>query len=259
MRGVRFLIVLAGLLAVAAAAGAEPVVAVWYRGSPAGQPNADDLARIRARGFSWIVWPSTYDSALEELRRRATAIGLQVIVAPDLPAAEGEPVARRPGRIEFEARLLAPSSLPAEAWNAIFEDVQTLVFDPGDTEGTAGISGAWADLAVAVSRQLSANPAIFDEIEPAAALALETRPLAGVRVRLFETRRAWVVAATNTAASSTHVVARLPVDVPYAIWVSLIDGSTIAMLDQPSGPRWAFDIGPGQALVYLIDKRAAGF
>ena len=30
--------------------------------------------------------------------------------------------------------------------------------------------------------------------------------------------------------------------------------ATLAMVDEPAGPRWNFQIGPGAARVYLIDK-----
>ena len=36
---------------------AEPVVAVWYRGTPAGTPRLDDLAAIKVAGFNAIAWP----------------------------------------------------------------------------------------------------------------------------------------------------------------------------------------------------------
>ena len=239
----------------ATTAAAEPTVSVWYRGSPAGQPDSDDLARIRARGFSAITWPSAYSSGLAELRRRAATVDLQVFVAADAGAAAAEPIIRRPGRLELRVRQLDASQLPAETWKAIAEDVQTIVFDPGDAEGTAGLSLAWVDTAIQLARQVSANAAVFEELEPASPLQFETTLPSGVRVGLFETLRSWVIIATNTTASSAHVVARLPADVPYAIWVSLVDASTVAMLDQPAGPRWAFDIAAGGARVYLIDKK----
>ena len=60
--------------------------------------------------------------------------------------------------------------------------------------------------------------------------------------------------ATNTGQSRAEAEVALPPGVPYAIWVSLVDASTIAMRDRPAGARWRFEIDAGAAAVYVIDK-----
>jgi hypothetical protein len=39
-----------------------------------------------------------------------------------------------------------------------------------------------------------------------------------------------------------------------ALWVSLIDGGTMSMLRETTGPRWTAAIEPGAAMVFVIDK-----
>jgi hypothetical protein len=63
-----------------------------------------------------------------------------------------------------------------------------------------------------------------------------------------------VVISTNLSAWAAHAVARLPAGVPYALWLNLLDASTMAMLSDPKGPRWTFDLAPWAAKVYVIDK-----
>jgi hypothetical protein len=46
----------------------------------------------------------------------------------------------------------------------------------------------------------------------------------------------------------------LPARVPYAIWLSLIEGSTLAMLNEAQGPRWNVDLKPWTPAVEVIDK-----
>ena len=46
----------------------------------------------------------------------------------------------------------------------------------------------------------------------------------------------------------------LPKGVPPAEWLNLFDGTTIAMLRQPAGPRWHILLGPGDLRIYAIGK-----
>ena len=48
--------------------------------------------------------------------------------------------------------------------------------------------------------------------------------------------------------------AQLPPAIPYAMWLSLLDGSTMAMLEQRDGPKWTFDLEPWAVRIYVIDK-----
>ena len=65
------------LLAVDArpARAADPVVAVWYRGTPAGTPRQEELAVIRALGFGGIAWPAAQTSTLAALKMMAEKAG----------------------------------------------------------------------------------------------------------------------------------------------------------------------------------------
>ena len=56
-----------------------PIVAVWYRGVPAGTPRPDDLGAIRALGFTAIAWPRGDARALESVRKMAASVGLGVV------------------------------------------------------------------------------------------------------------------------------------------------------------------------------------
>ena len=59
----------------------DPIVTVWYRGTPAGTPVQQELAVIRALGFSGITWPASQAKALEGLKTMAASAGLQVLLA----------------------------------------------------------------------------------------------------------------------------------------------------------------------------------
>src|SRR5262245_23582584 len=57
-----------------------PTIALWYRGVPAGVPRQDDLAAIRALGFTAIVWPADLPARLGDVRRMASVTDLDVEV-----------------------------------------------------------------------------------------------------------------------------------------------------------------------------------
>ena len=81
----------AGVIAVLGActllsARSEAVVSVWYRGTPAGVPNQDDLAMLRALGFRAVTWPASQAAGVAELRRQAAIVSLAVEVRNPLPA-----------------------------------------------------------------------------------------------------------------------------------------------------------------------------
>jgi hypothetical protein len=84
MRRAAFLALL--LIAFATAAGAaDPVVTVWYRGTPAGTPRQEELAVIRALGFGGVTWPASQTQSVEALKKMAADVGLQVTLA-DAPS-----------------------------------------------------------------------------------------------------------------------------------------------------------------------------
>ena len=57
-----------------------PVASLWYRGTPPGTPRADDLAAIRAIGFTSVTWPQAYTEGAAELRRLTEIVGLAVVI-----------------------------------------------------------------------------------------------------------------------------------------------------------------------------------
>jgi hypothetical protein len=222
-------------------AAAEPVVSLWYRGSPTGQPSLDDLAAIRARGFSSITWPSDFYNQLSSVRRMAAVVGLRVDASDDV---NGPVASRQP-----------EAMLPAIAWRALAAGDQVIRLDSGSGATLADVLGSeWARIAVGLSRQITANAAVLGALRPEPGLTFNRGRTSWVEVRLFSTSRSWIIVATNTGEQSADIAVRLPPVIPYAIWVSLIDGSTMGMLDDRAGPRWESNIGAGAALAYVIDR-----
>jgi hypothetical protein len=254
MRALWIAAALTFVLAGTPAFAAEPVVAVWYRGTPAGTPRLDDLAAIRAAGFGAITWPSVDARTVADVSRLAEAVGLTVVIQPD-----GRAVPSLEGRITVDLTRVRPAEIPAIAWRAVARGARIVSFDPGPGEGSGldrrdGRRHDWVAPAVAIARQLAANAELLGQLRHAATPAyLSSRP-SSLDVELFEGVRAWVIIATNTGRARARAQVALPRGVPYAIWVSLVDASTIAMLDRPDGARWTFEIGSGAAVVYVIDK-----
>ncbi len=224
-------------------ADTAPVVSVWYRGTPQGRPRLDDLAAIRAAGFTGVTWPSNQTAGWAELKVLAASVDLAVVTRSDLTV----PIAT------------AGSSFNATVWRAIARGARVIAFDPGQPSGTGFTDGdgrplPWVRPAATVAAQLSANPRLIASLRPGPPVVIDGPRPANVEIALLDADRAWVLVATSTAIGSSEVVARLPAGVPYALWVSLLDGSTMSMLRQSAGPRWTFTIGAGDALVYVIDK-----
>jgi hypothetical protein len=219
-----------------------PVVSLWYRGTPQGVPKLDDLAAIRAAGFAAVTWPPDHAAGSAELKRLAAVVDLAVVAGSDLTVNVAS----------------AGSSFSAAVWRAIALGARVISIDPGQKEGTGFTGGKgerlpWVRPATAIAAVLSANPRLISSLRPGPAVTVEAAPR-GLDVVLLDAGRAWVLVATNTAPVEARAVARLPAAVPYALWVSLLDGSTMSMLRQSSGPRWTFTIAGGEAMVYVIDK-----
>ena len=119
MSVIRALLAVALLCLPLPVSAAEPVVAVWYRGAPAGTPRQDDLAVIRALGFNGVVWP---DFSLAEGLAGATPRPRGAVIAE---------IARTLGEIagtcqSFDRMLVQVGWIPAE------------LPDPSDAAGPAG-------------------------------------------------------------------------------------------------------------------------
>jgi hypothetical protein len=241
-------------LAAASAFGAEPVVALWYRGTPPGTPRLDDLAAIKAAGFEAITWPSGDARAVADLSKLAQTVGLLLVIHPDGATASG-----LDGRLTIDATRHRANEIPAVAWRAVANGVRTISVDPGPGPGTGldrpdGQRPDWVATAVALSRQLSANAELVDGLRRAPPPRFLSSKPQELDVQLFEGVRAWVIIATSTGRRDVEAEVALPKGVPYAIWVSLLDATTIAMVDRPEGARWKFRLDAGAAAVYVIDK-----
>jgi hypothetical protein len=239
----------------------RPYASIWYRGGPGGVPRLDDLAVIRASGFPAVTWPAGETARRPEVERLAAEIGLEVITGHDEPALTPL-TALRPSQ-EAHIRVgVGHGGVTALAWRALMHGALGVSFDPGPTSG-AGLNGddgaphAWVAEAAAIARQLMFNgQLIVDLVQGPDVIVVPPRP-AGLDVVLRQTPRLWVLVATNTSAEPIHAVAQLPTGLPPALWVDLLDGTGMSMLNRQVGPQWTFDLGPGQARLYAIDKSAA--
>lgn len=240
---------------------AEPVVSIWYRGT-AGVPKLDDLAVIRAQGFTAITWPASQAAHAADLHRLAGTLGLGVSIQT-APVHLGPDTASRPAdRVDVVVSRTTAAEIPALVWRAVAHGARTIAFDPGasSTGGGSGLTDAsgrplpWVAPAAAIARQLTFNARLFAEVRPGPAPTIQAPAPAGVEVVLLETPRVWVLLSTNTSAARITAVAELPKSVAPALWTSLLDGSGMSMLSRPAGPRWTFQLAPGEAGVWTIEK-----
>ena len=77
-----FLVAISAMLAAQAPAPqpVTPLVSIWYRGTPAGNPRADDLSVIRALGFGGVTWPADQTKGLVRSRIGAPTPSLDATV-----------------------------------------------------------------------------------------------------------------------------------------------------------------------------------
>jgi len=260
---VRAAVALAAVIAVlmpVSASAAEPVVSVWYRGNPAGTPRQSDLGAIRALGFTGVTWPRASAAGVDELIRLAGLVGLKVLIADGPPAPiDGRSALRPPNRVDIAVASATPGVISALAWRAVAHGARVIAFDGGTRIG-AGLEQPdsslkpWARAAINVSRQLSANANLANAMRPGPGLIFTPAPPPGFDVVLLDADRSWVIVATNTSGSAISSRVRLPAGTPYALWVSWLEGSPLAMISEPAGPRWMLRMEPRSAQVYIIDK-----
>jgi len=238
---------------------AEPVVSVWYRGSPPGQPRQDDLAVIRALGFSSVTWPLVSTGGAADLRRMAEIVGVAVEIRPESqPLTAVSAMHPRP-TIDVPVKDLATEDIPALVWRAVAHGARVICFDPGPADGTglqnaAGRAAPWVPTARSIARQLSFNAKLFGDVRSGPPVEVMGPAAPVLDVVLLQDERSWVLFATNTSSARVKAIARLPAIVPAAMWVNMLDGSQMSMLSQPIGPRWDLDLEPGGARVYVISK-----
>ena len=239
------------LIALVAAAGAIarsqpealPVVAVAYRGTPAGVPKSEDLAAVRAAGFNGVRWTPGDRGAFDTLMRLAGPLDLTVVTAPGTTVKVDRP------RPDLQALL----------WRAIAGGARVITIDAGQSAGTGLVTARgerlpWTYTASSFAGHISASGRLFAGTRPGPPVTMAPPVPKDVEVTLLDGGRGWVLIATSTARARVGFVAHLPGGVPPALWLSLIDGGTMSMLRQDAGPRWTATIEPGAALVYVIDK-----
>lgn len=237
----------------------EPVVAVWYRGSPAGEPRQDDLAVIRALGFAGVAWPLAEVAGSTSLRRMAADVDLTVVLRPEPARLSAETALTPAPAVDVVIGKTPPGQISALAWRALAHGARVICFDAGRPSGAGlsepnGTAPPWLRSAQAFARQISSNARLVAAARPGPPVIIERPTAPELDVVLLDGDRAWLVIATNTSARTIGAIIRLPQSVPYAIWVSLIDGSDLAMLNQPAGALWRLDLEAGGVRAYVIDK-----
>ena len=243
----------------AAAQSSAPTVYVWYRGVPAGVPRQDDLAVIRAHGFGGVVWPDTHADAMREIARMASVVDLEVMMrgASNPLTAES---AIAPGAVADVAVNAAGISIaPALAWRAVAHGSRQIAYDAGEPTGSGLLDARsqprpWVAAAASLSRQFTFNRRLFESLRQAPGVTFEGARPAAMEVVLFDAGRSWLLVATNTSRQDVNAVVRLPAGVPPALWLELIDGTNVSMLNLRDGPRWTVTLPAGAARVYVIDK-----
>ena len=237
----------------------EPSVGVWYRGQPAGVPRLDDLAVMKALDFSSVTWPASSSSGIADLRRFAATIGLTVVTR-DRPASLTTASALAPGEyVDVAVTEIPPAAIAALVWRAVAHGARVVSFDPGPSAGTGlinvgGEAPAWMAPAKSIARTLSFNAQLMKDLRPGPPVTIDPPKPPDLDVVLLDANRSWVVVATSTADTPVRATVRLPREVPYALWVNLLDGTNMSMLSQPAGPVWSLDFTPHGAVFYIIDK-----
>jgi hypothetical protein len=243
----------------AQATAPDPIVTIWYRGTPAGTPRAEELAGIRALGFGGVTWPAEQPRPVEGLKKLAADVGLQVSVAPRpvTPSAAGLLEARE--RVDLVVTRQTTPMLPALAWRAVAHGARIIGFDAGEFSGT-GLENAdrslrpWTRVAIDVARQFSANRRLIQSLKAGPGVIVTPESGPALDVVLLDADRSWVLVATNASAAPVSATVRLPAGAPYAIWVNLFDNAPLAMNGEAAGPRWSLRLAAGEARFYLIDK-----
>jgi hypothetical protein len=237
------------------AAPPDLLVSVWYRGNP----KQEELAGIRALGFSAVTWPGSQTAGLETMRKMTADIGLRLIVAdppkPTTPAA----LLNAPERVDLVVTQQNAAMMTALAWRAVAHGAREIAFDGGAIDG-AGLENPdrslkpWAKAALGVARQFTANGKLIQILEKGPGVIVAPAQSPALDVVMLDADRSWVLIATNASPVAATATVRLPSGAPYAIWLDLLDATTLAMNGEAAGPRWSLKMAAGATHVYLIDK-----
>lgn len=251
------------LLATLPVAGSAPlpVASLWYRGTPAGTPRADDLAAIRAIGFTSVTWPQAYTDGAAELRRLTEIVGLAVVIRVE-PALLTARAAMQPAEsVDVPVSARTAGTITAVTWRAIAHGARVVSFDPGVATGTGlGVGAempAWVEPARTIARQLEFNGRMIAGMRPGGTIRVAGADAAGLDVVLLQDAQSWLAIATNISTTPIRAVVRMPQEVPPALWSNLIEGGHLSMLAQPDGPRWTLTLDPGGVKVIVISKTDA--
>jgi hypothetical protein len=175
-----------------------------------------------------------------------------VLASGQIPRGIQPPVLVFAGEAVADATVMAarPEHAAALVWRAFGQGARVIAL------GGAAVrdSTPWIDALSTIGRQFQINGTLLAQCRPGPAVRIETTGAPRVEIALLEAQRTWVVVATNTGAEPARVTAVLPPVVPYAMWLNLLDGSSLAMLEQAAGARWSFDIAPWGVKTYVIDK-----
>jgi hypothetical protein len=237
---------------------ADPLVSVWYRGTPAGVPRQDDLVAIRALGFSGVTWPHMSTAAALALRQMAEVAGLTVVIRETPVPLTAASALAPPEYVDVDAAGTPAVEIAPVVWRAIAHGAHVISFDAGLPEGDGlrdrrGGTPGWVSPARAIARQVAFNGNLVAAFRRGPAVTTEAA-LPGLDLTVLDAGRPWVLVATNASRDRVRGVATLSPAIPYAPWVNLLDGSTMSMLNQSTGPKWRFDLEPWGVRVYVIDK-----
>lgn len=258
-----FIVLAAGvvMLASATATHAQVVASVWYRGLPSGVPRQVDLEAIKAAGFDAVTWPLQHVSGAEQLHRIAGRVGLTVIIRSESEPLSFATVPRGDAKADLWIHRTPRAEWSALFWRAIAHGARVVSFDAGLAEGTGlwDENGPrdWVPVAAALARQLRSSAGLVGSLRRGPALSL-SELVSDLDVSLLENTRSWVLVATNASTAEGRVLetyATFPREVPAAEWLNLFDGTMMSMLYRPTGSRWHVRLGPGEAKVFVIDKR----
>lgn len=250
---------LTALLLGAIAATPDPVVSLWYRGHPPGVPRAADLAEIRAQGFTAVTWPLANAAGTPALTTMAREAGLAVIVRAESVPLTAASALKGADTVDVLATSLPASAVTPLVWRAIAHGTRVIAFDPGPAPAAAlvdrqGRAPAWMLAAADVARQFRVNGGLLAQCRPGPAVIVDRPAPAALDIVLLDAQKSWVVVATNASGARARGIAHLPAGVPYALWLNLLNGTTMAMLNQPAGPTWVFDLEAWGVRVDVIDK-----
>jgi hypothetical protein len=255
------LIVIAWLLLMPAAADAQVLASVWYRGMPSGVPRYADLEAIKAKGFNAVTWPLQHVNGAEEIQRMASRLDLTVVVRSESVPLTFATAVQGESKVDLWINRTPRSEWTSLVWRAVAHGARVVSFDAGLPTGTGmwDESGPldWVPLASALGRQLTANGSLLNSLKRGPAVSIDP-PDSFLDLSLLENARSWVIIATNassTTGRSVDTYAVFPAAVPAAEWLSLFDGNMMSMLYRATGSRWHVRLGPGEAKVFVIDKR----